>query len=409
MWPCRWLACILLASPAVGVAGGLPAHLTGAPSLFDREDGPRSRLRDAGLDLRVYWVHLLASRLGGGGATGSDGRYSGSADYFVVADLERLGAIPGGSALLQAKSRYGRNVNPAVGALADPLDDADGDRSLEVIQLWYEQAFWRGRASVRLGYLDQQTIVDRNAYANSEDTQFLATLLDNQNAVVPLATGLGATLFLTLWDEHVTLIASAGDANGRSGRAGWDTAFDDPGEFFGYLELGYGASLPLVGHDRHGTYRVGVVVDPRSRAVIARPGDTRDPDVGPYVSLDQALWAEPGDPSQGLGAFVRYGFREPDVNAITHAWSAGLEWAGLVPGRDDDVMGLGVYGVHGSPRLRGQSTRPIRREVGLEAYHRMTLVPWLAVTPDVQYVYDPGGVAGTPDAWIVALRVRATL
>jgi carbohydrate-selective porin OprB len=39
----------------------------------------------------------------------------------------------------------------------------------------------------------------------------------------------------------------------------------------------------------------------------------------------------------------------------------------------------------------------------------MTLVPWLAVTPDVQYVYDPGGVAGTPDAWIVALRVRATL
>ena len=43
--------------------------------------------------------------------------------------------------------------------------------------------------------MEQQTIFDRNAFANNEDRQFLATFLDN-NGVVPLPNGLAATLFL---------------------------------------------------------------------------------------------------------------------------------------------------------------------------------------------------------------------
>jgi len=394
--------------PSASVASDLGAYLASTPTLLGGRDGPRERTRDAGLDLRVYSVNFLADRVSGAAGTDSEWRYSGSVDYFLVADLDRLVGIPGGLALLQAKSRYGRSVNPTVAALVDPIDDADGDRSLEIAQLWYEQTFWRGRASLRLGFLDQQTLVDRNAYANSEDTQFLSTALDNQNAVVPLAIGLGAALVVDVWHERLTMIASVGDASGRSGRAGWQTAFDEPADFLGYLELGYHESLPMLGARRPGTYRVGVVIDPRSRDEIGRPGRTTALDAGVYASVDQAIWAEPADPSQGLGVFLRYGYREPDVNPITYAWSVGLQYAGLAPRRDRDVIGVGLYGVHASPRLRTVSATPVRREIGGEAYYRVDVTPWLALTPDLQYVHDPGGLRGSPDAWVCALRVRLT-
>ena len=76
-------------------------------------------------------------------------------------------------------------MNADVGALSDPIDDADFDQAAYVSELWAQQAFLDDRVRLRLGFLEQQTLFDRNLYANSEDRQFLNTFLDN-NAVVPL-------------------------------------------------------------------------------------------------------------------------------------------------------------------------------------------------------------------------------
>ena len=38
----------------------------------------------------------------------------------------------------------------------------------------------------------------------------------------------------------------------------------------------------------------------------------------------------------------------------------------------------------------------------------IALLPWLKVTPDLQYVFDPGGVDGTRDAVVCVLRFRVT-
>ena len=73
------------------------------------------------------------------------------------------------------------------------------------------------------GYLDQQVVFDRNAFANSEDRQFLSTFLDNNNAVIPLKVGLGATLFLrpTDWLE---LALGTADADNEPRQAEAPTA-----------------------------------------------------------------------------------------------------------------------------------------------------------------------------------------
>ena len=51
--------------------------------------------------------------------------------------------------------------------LGDPIDDADGHHGIYIDQLWYQQSSPDHKFQVRAGYLDQQTILDRNEFANS--------------------------------------------------------------------------------------------------------------------------------------------------------------------------------------------------------------------------------------------------
>jgi len=47
--------------------------------------------------------------------------------------------------------------------------------------------------------------------------------------------------------------------------------------------------------------------------------------------------------------------------------------------------------------------------VAIEGYYRFQLTPWLAVSPDLQLIHDPGARATADDAWIAGLRMRVTL
>jgi porin len=391
----------------------LAEHLRSSAQLFGDPGGYRSLLDRAGLTVQMYYNHFYGTVFGGGRRTGPGEPNSGSIDLLLLADLERARLIDGGQALMHVKAHFHRNVNPRIGALSDPFDDADGDKWFYIDQLWYQQGFFDHRVELRLGYLDQQTILDRNAYANSEDKQFMATFLDNDNAAIPLAIGLGATLFVdpTGW---LTIIAGVANAESRIYSAGFDSTFDDARGFFRYLEADVRATLPSPRGGLAGNYRFGMVSDPRERPRFAAASATGDPrtkreDFGFYLSFDQMLLRErPGD-SEGLGAFARYGYRAPDVNRIDHFWSVGLQYEGLLPGRPTDALGLGMYWAHLSDALQLELGEALGRELGVEVYYRVEVTPWLAVTPDLQYIDSPGGYESAPSAWVGGLRARLSL
>lgn len=66
--------------------------------------------------------------------------------------------------------------------------------------------------------------------------------------------------------------------------------------------------------------------------------------------------------------------------------SGGLNLKGLIPGRGEDDIGLGVAGL--VPDSRYAANDP---EVHLELYYRLVVTENLAFTPDFQYVFNPGG------------------
>lgn len=85
--------------------------------------GTRTDLENAGLKVSPYYNYYfgILTRRG-------IHRHSGSADLFLHLDFEKMGWMAGAESLLQVKSTRGRNVNPEVGALSDPFDDADFDQ-----------------------------------------------------------------------------------------------------------------------------------------------------------------------------------------------------------------------------------------------------------------------------------------
>jgi carbohydrate-selective porin OprB len=296
-----------------------------------------------------------------------------------------------------------------VGALSDPIDDADADDPIYVNELWLGKTLLANRLELRGGLLEQQTVFDRNACANSEDQQFMATFLDN-DPLVPLPDGPGAVLIAAPF-PWLDVAAGAVAAAVGPRRRGFAGSFEDLDGVVGQLELTFRARL---GGARAlpGSYRLGVFVDGRERPVFGE-GDPQSGlpafergHPGVYASFDQLAFREAPESEQGLSLFARLGWADPDTSPVAWFWSFGLQYRGALPGRDADVLGLGSYQAIASGDLRRAGDARLDRETGLELYYRIEVLPWLFLTPDVQYVVDPGATGGAADAVVAALRFR---
>jgi porin len=123
--------------------------------------------------------------------------------------------------------------------------------------------------------------------------------------------------------------------------------------------------------------------------------------------MDQMIFREnPDDDTdeQGLGMFFRYGFARDEVNEIEHFWSVGGQYLGLIPTRDEDVLGFGFAQGILSRKLR--SLEGGDRESVYEVYYAAQILPWLAITPDFQYIVNPGADKHGRDAFVAGVRVQ---
>lgn len=395
-------------APGEPLATRAGRHLATSPRLADFE--ARRRLERLGVAFQLFYNQVLGWKARGedGDATG----HSGSFDLFTRVDAEELVGWTGLSALLHVKSQYEEQINEEVAALSDPVDDADFDEAIYVDQLWLEQSLFETRLRIRAGLLEQQTVYDRNAYANAEDRQFMNSFFDN-NPLVPLPDALGVALVVTPvpWLELATGVA---DADNTPRNAGFDTAFDGANSLNVYLEARL--ELPWTRREPRlpGALRVGVFRDGRRRMVFGRTDGNGAPQTdrghwGSWISFDQAITRENDWSEQGLGVFARVGHADPDVNPIEWVWQAGFQYQGLVPTREQDVLGLAVYQAIAGDRYHDRVDSNFEGEAAIEVYYRCVVLPWLAVSPDLQYIVDPGGVDGTRDAVVGLLRIRMTL
>ncbi|MGE5213338.1 MAG: carbohydrate porin, partial [Nitrospirota bacterium] len=108
--------------------------------------------------------------------------------------------------------------------------------------------------------------------------------------------------------------------------------------------------------------------------------------------------------NKGLGAFTHIGFAQPDSSFINFYVDGGLNYQGLIPTRDNDILGVAVgYGhLRDSSQDGGGRSNP-GCEIVAEATYQMELTTWLSLQPDVQYVIHPSGT-DLPNALVLGAR-----
>jgi porin len=112
-----------------------------------------------------------------------------------------------------------------------------------------------------------------------------------------------------------------------------------------------------------------------------------------YASASQDLWLD-ADGRPLLAAFLRGGF-SPGSAAAAIRWfaQAGAVLAGVVPGRADDAVLLGVaytsFARDYLADLAAHDERASGRETLLEVSYRAQLTPWLQIEPSLQCFFKP--------------------
>lgn len=142
-------------------------------------------------------------------------------------------------------------------------------------------------------------------------------------------------------------------------------------------------------------------------------GGFEDMSFGFYAHADQMVFQESPGSDQGLTAWVATGFYpQEEISIVPFQLNVGLNYKGLIPGRDDDrTIFHFIYGQFSRDYARsveaGGGGYPQSEKI-IEAGYRIQLTPWAYIQPDVQYVINPGGTGNIPNALVIGPQMGIT-
>jgi carbohydrate-selective porin OprB len=247
-----------------------------------------------------------------------------------------------------------------------------------------DELFWKqvlpDAFVAQAGVLDLSNWFDTNTIANDGFSQFFASSLEN-NLSIPFPTygGFGALLRWSATDD-LYIMAGIADARSNNAEAPWKSIRDD--SLYELVEVGLSIDIDGLGR---GTYRF----TPWHASQLGTSG------WGIAVSFDQELWSE------RLVSFFRFGVGDQDVTAVGTFVSGGLGLKGPF-GRADDLVAAGVSWSDPAPGTG------FRQETLVEVLYRVAITPSLALTPDLQVVFDPAENPDTSTIWVAGLRFTAS-
>jgi hypothetical protein len=287
--------------------------------------------------------------------------------------------------------RGGQPNNPINVLLADLntlSDDNSGDNddtAIRLLEARYTHEFLDGMASVIGGKLKLEDFMDQNAFANNYKSQFVGkpfvnnSVFDSENEYAPVLGGtFKPTEFfaLSLGVESTSRPYVEDTPLADTAKSKYDNVFSTP-------LLGAQATFsPKIG-DLEGNYRFygwsagynHSKLDSDRNPIAGE----KDKGWGLGISADQQI-------TQMVGLFGRFGWNNDDVYVVQWEASGGLNLKGIIPGREKDNLGLGLAALTPGDRYRQNDP-----EYHLEAYYRIAVTENLAFSPDLQYVWNPGG------------------
>lgn len=392
--------------------------------------GARTTLNEKGVEIGINYIGETLSILSGGLRRGSV--YEGRLDVTVDADLEKLVGWTGGKSHVRAFQIHhgGHNAADFVGSIADP-SNIDALPTTRLFTAWFQQELGK-TVSIRIGQLaaDDEFLVSNTGGGLINGTFGWATMmaanLPSGGAAYPLATP-GVRLQINP-TENVSILAAvfSGDPAGKNCNDNpqacnkHGTTFSFSGGAFWISEAQYRVNQDKDAKGLAAAYKAGAwyhsgnFADQRfgldgAGAIVtlaALPPNTlyHRNNWGVYGVIDQML-LRGRDASTSV--FVRAGVSPSDRNLLSWYIDGGVGFKGLIQGRGDDTLTLGiahskiskdVAALDRDALVLNGPPYPIRNaETVFELSYTAQLAPWWAVQPDIQYIVQPGGNVPHPN------------
>jgi porin len=406
--------------------------------------GARDSLAQAGVVLGADEILDMMGNPMGGMKQGM--AFEGRFEVFANVDLNQAFGWNGAIFHANAYQIQGRGLSADDVGNILTIGNIGATPSSRLFAAWFQQSLFDDTLSIRVGQIaaDDEFYVSQYASLFIDSAfgwpSILGADLPSGGPAYPLATP-GVRVKQALSPE-VTVMAGIFNGNPAPAGAGdpqrrdaSGTSFRTDGGVFGIGELSYAATLPLLGDDVPGTYKVGawyhdgLVADLRfdslghslADPVAVGPAMHRG-DYGFYLIADQML-LRGGSGNQGLGLFTRLGSTPADRNMIAFHADTGLTYSGFWPERENDQIGLGLSydGVSAARRSLARDaqglldfTAPLPDfESAVELTYQTQIAPWWVVQPDIQVILHPGarlfGIKDpapsvTGDALVLGLR-----
>ena len=420
--------------PTPNYSGGLFSRST----LTGDWGGLRNILADRGVQVDVQVLQYLQGNAYGGRSTNDAFRYSGSTEYGMFFDSQKLGLWPGGFAKVRGETKWGQGVAEQVGAISapnfNPLLPLPGHSGLTTLTEYWLMQYVSPKLGFVGGMVDLSALPGANVFSSGRYDKFMNTAFWFNPvgfSTVPYAAMTAGAFYTPFkWLDGATLVI---DSHGNPAYSGFETAFHGPHgatvlQAFTFHVKPFGQAgnqrvnfsistrdryeldqldrLVLSGvaapqFDRLGIARTAVrggrnlrLRNALLRAAVSKalaPSEASN-NWSFWYDFDQFLYTSPEDPNQGFGLFGGFGWSNGVMNPVAEFYDFGVGGKGLVPKRPHDRYGVGYYYLNVSndfPALLRANA-----EQGIEMFYNIEVFPWLHLTPDLQLIVDPGGDTG---------------
>jgi porin len=205
---------------------------------------------------------------------------------------------------------------------------------------------------------------------------------------------LGGLISVTTDPAKFTLMVY--DPDSKIGQTALDRPFEKGTSFNGSVELGGTLMGRKSRHIFSAAYSTqdGVDFDDIPELLLPRSTPTGSRDNRWFLSyaVEQTVWRDASAPGRAWGVFGQAAISDANPNPI--GWSAllGVGGTGVIPGRDRDRLGAGLFCLGFSESLKdGLHTVgiPIRNEAGMEVFYNLAITQWLYLTGDVMVIRPP--------------------
>jgi len=408
--------------------------------------GVRTGLADHGVEVFGGYTAEVWGNTTGGLKQGSV--YTGLLDFGINLDLEKAVGWQGASMNTTWLWLSGRDASEDLVGNFLTVSNIAGFNTLRMLELWFQQNLLDDKVSLRFGQLtaDSEFVISDygGTFINSTFgwPPFLYTNLPAGGPGYPMGT-LGARLALTPvdWFTFQTAVFQGNVYDQNVNRQGFRWRLDGEN---GFLFLNEAQArwnhrdeeTGLPGQLKAGMWiQTGQLADTLAES-------TNSGNYGWYFVLDQMLYREPSaglpaPPSkdgksvvdskstksfkapvsleksdQGLGFFGRIAFTKEDRNFLNFYFETGLTYKGLIPTRDEDIIGLAFayaqLGNTAQDTLISEGSVGVGAEMVLELTYQAQITKWLVIQPDLQYIINPGGTQDLNNALVIGGRAAIT-